>query len=140
MLCLQTLGSLWKSKILKIARNLIFVDWQWEIHTQLTNLFCFRADLEERYLEFQAEVPLTRIVADYVMQGKFLVLPIRGKGKCNMNFSKFLEQQSVSVHYDIRTTIYLYSQSTNSLSVMDLPVNKLRLHVLVGRIKWGTAV
>jgi hypothetical protein len=53
-------------------------------------VFCFRADLEERYLEMQAKVPQTRIVADYVMQGKFLVLPIKGNGKCNMNLSKFL--------------------------------------------------
>jgi hypothetical protein len=69
-------------------------------------MFCFRADLEKRYLEFQAKVSPTRIVADYVMQGKFLILPIKGEGKCNMNLSKFFEEQSMSVHYDIRTTIF----------------------------------
>jgi hypothetical protein len=42
------------------------------------------------YLEFQAKVPLTTVDADYVMDGKFLVLPIKGKGKCNMNLSKFV--------------------------------------------------
>jgi hypothetical protein len=40
-------------------------------------------------IEFEANVPFTTIDADYVMDGKFLVLPLNGKGKCNMTLSKF---------------------------------------------------
>ena len=51
---------------------------------------CCRSDLDKRCIEFEANVPFTTIDADYVMDGKFLVLPLKGKGKCNMNLSKFL--------------------------------------------------
>jgi hypothetical protein len=50
---------------------------------------CCRADLEKRCIELEANVPFTTIDADYIMDGKFLVLPMKGKGKCNMNLSKF---------------------------------------------------
>jgi hypothetical protein len=52
---------------------------------------CCSADLGKRYIEFQANVPFTTIDADYIMDGKFLVLPMKGKGKCNMTLSKFGE-------------------------------------------------
>jgi hypothetical protein len=50
---------------------------------------CCRADLGKRRIEFDANVPFTTIDADYIMDGKFLVLPLNGKGKCSMNLSKF---------------------------------------------------
>ncbi|GFG40539.1 hypothetical protein Cfor_02403 [Coptotermes formosanus] len=48
-----------------------------------------RADLGKRSIGFDANVPFTTIDADYIMDGKFLVLPLKGKGKCSMNLTDY---------------------------------------------------
>jgi hypothetical protein len=51
-------------------------------------LYFSRIDLDKRILEADAFVPKTTMEADYVMDGRFLVLPVKGKGKCKFDFSK----------------------------------------------------
>jgi hypothetical protein len=47
-----------------------------------------RADLEKRIIEADGIVPESSLEADYVMDGRFLVLPVQGRGKCKIDFSK----------------------------------------------------
>jgi hypothetical protein len=51
-------------------------------------LYFSRADLEKRILEADGFMPEASLEADYVMDGRFLVLPLNGKGKCKIDFSK----------------------------------------------------
>jgi len=44
--------------------------------------------MEKRILEADGIIPEASLEADYVMDGRFLVLPLRGKGKCKIDFSK----------------------------------------------------
>jgi len=44
--------------------------------------------MENRILEADGFMPAATLEADYVMDGRFLVLPLRGKGKCKIDFSK----------------------------------------------------
>uniref|UniRef100_A0A0U4MTW2 Putative odorant-binding protein n=1 Tax=Reticulitermes speratus TaxID=60591 RepID=A0A0U4MTW2_9NEOP len=46
-----------------------------------------RIDLDKRILEADAFVPKTVMEADYVMDGRFLVLPVKGNGKCKFDFT-----------------------------------------------------
>lgn len=50
-----------------------------EIHT-------VRSDFEKRILEADGFISETTMEADYVMDGRFLVLPLKGKGKCKLHF------------------------------------------------------
>ena len=51
-------------------------------------LYFSRADLEKRTLEADVLIPLGSLEADYIMDGQFLVLPVKGKGKCKFDCSK----------------------------------------------------
>ncbi|XP_069702792.1 protein takeout-like [Periplaneta americana] len=53
------------------------------------DLSAVRADLDNRKLEFEASVPETHIDADYTMNGRFLVLPMNGEGKCSLNLTQY---------------------------------------------------
>ncbi|XP_066999781.2 protein takeout [Anabrus simplex] len=45
-----------------------------------------KADLKNFMLEFGGFAPYVRLEADYEMDGKILVLPVTGKGRCNITF------------------------------------------------------
>jgi hypothetical protein len=44
------------------------------------------ADLDKRILEAHGIMPAAALEADYVMDGQFLILPLKGKGKCKIDF------------------------------------------------------
>lgn len=46
-----------------------------------------RADLEKGIVEADVFIPDSSAVGDYVMDGRFLVLPVKGKGKCQIEFT-----------------------------------------------------
>jgi hypothetical protein len=45
-------------------------------------------DLENLTFDMSMLTPFMRFDAEYEMEGQVLVLPLRGKGDCVMNFSK----------------------------------------------------
>jgi hypothetical protein len=44
--------------------------------------------MEKRIIEADIFLPVGSWNADYVMDGQFLVLPVKGKGKCKFDWSK----------------------------------------------------
>ncbi|PNF17372.1 hypothetical protein B7P43_G02970 [Cryptotermes secundus] len=46
-----------------------------------------RIDFDKHIIEADVFLKFSKLEADYVMNGKFLVLPIKGNGKCIMEFS-----------------------------------------------------
>lgn len=69
-------------------------------------MYFSRIDFEKHAIEVDAFLKFSKLEADYVMSGQFLVLPLKGKGKCKMEFSKY-----------------------NSFVVADLGTNKHRLYL-----------
>ena len=54
-------------------------------------LFIFyRADIDKKTITVNGVLPFAYLEADYVMDGRFLVLPIKGKGRCRFDFSKYV--------------------------------------------------
>jgi hypothetical protein len=51
--------------------------------------FC-RIDFDKHIIETESFLKNAVLESDYVMNGKFLVLPIKGNGKCRMEFSKYI--------------------------------------------------
>jgi hypothetical protein len=64
----------------------------------------FRVDFDKRIVEADILLKTAILDADYVMNGKFLVLPLKGNGKCKLEFSKYSSfvEAGLSTH-DIRT-------------------------------------
>ena len=52
-------------------------------------IFC-RADIDKKKIVFEGVLPSAYLEADYEMDGRFLVLPIKGKGRCRFDFSKYV--------------------------------------------------
>jgi hypothetical protein len=50
--------------------------------------FFNRMDFDTLTMDIDMVIPLLRMVADYEMEGKVLILSIRGKGDCILKFSK----------------------------------------------------
>lgn len=50
--------------------------------------FCPRIDFKNYVFEVDALTPYLRLEGDYEMDGKVLLLPIKGKGKCNITLGK----------------------------------------------------
>jgi hypothetical protein len=45
-------------------------------------------DFDALTMRFDMLIPLLKMVADYEMEGKVLILSMRGKGDCTLKFSK----------------------------------------------------
>lgn len=54
-------------------------------------MYCvfFRIDFDKHIIEADVFLRSAILDADYVMNGQFLVLPLKGNGKCRMDFSKY---------------------------------------------------
>lgn len=68
----------------------------------ITYLF-YRADLKHYRLRTDSHTPKMEFIADYVMKGRILVLPIQGKGIANITMCKYLFELSfISVYKSFR--------------------------------------
>lgn len=47
-----------------------------------------RMDFDALTMSIEMIIPLLKMVADYEMEGKVLILSMRGKGDCTLKFSK----------------------------------------------------
>lgn len=47
-----------------------------------------RMDFDALTMSIDMVIPLLKMVADYEMEGKVLILSMRGKGDCTLKFSK----------------------------------------------------
>jgi hypothetical protein len=50
--------------------------------------FFNRMDFDRLSMDIDMLTPLLKMVADYEMEGKVLILSMRGKGDCTLKFSK----------------------------------------------------
>jgi hypothetical protein len=50
--------------------------------------FFNRMDFDALTMDIDMVIPVLKMVADYEMEGKVLILPMRGKGDCTLKFSK----------------------------------------------------
>jgi hypothetical protein len=50
--------------------------------------FLNRMDFDALTMDIDMVIPLLKMVADYEMEGKVLILSMRGKGDCTLKFSK----------------------------------------------------
>jgi hypothetical protein len=53
-------------------------------------MYFSRIDFDKLVIDAEAFVKSAALEADYVMKGQFLVLPIKGNGKCKMEFGKYI--------------------------------------------------
>ena len=51
---------------------------------------CFSAKLDQYSLDGETVTPTLWFESDYVMEGQILVIPVTGKGKCNITLSKLM--------------------------------------------------
>nr|ABP51960.1 takeout/JHBP-like protein [Diploptera punctata] len=64
------------------------------LNAELTGLYGVEVvsasyNLSQRIFDVEVFLPSLNLVGDYDMDGKFLLLPLKGKGKCNLTLSKF---------------------------------------------------
>ena len=52
------------------------------------NAFIHSVDLDKQVYELHIDIPKLRIEADYTVDGKLLLLPVRGNGNLEANVSK----------------------------------------------------
>jgi hypothetical protein len=50
--------------------------------------FFNRMDFDRLAMDIDMLIPLLKMVADYEMEGKVLILSMRGRGDCTLKFSK----------------------------------------------------
>lgn len=51
-------------------------------------VWCFSMDFDKKVLTFDGKVPEVSIKGIYDMEGRILVIPVKGKGPCSMISSK----------------------------------------------------
>ncbi|PSN54007.1 hypothetical protein C0J52_10169 [Blattella germanica] len=66
-------------------------------------------DFDKAKMEMRADIPYVKIEGDYTMNGKFLVLPMKGEGKCNMSMSsntnKVMNENWKELYQELRPTL-----------------------------------
>jgi hypothetical protein len=74
-------------------------------------MYFSRIDFDKHIIEADTFVKFSVLEADYVMNGKFLVLPLKGNGKCKMEFSKYISFFSADLGKN-KHRIYLHDYTS----------------------------
>jgi hypothetical protein len=61
--------------------------------------FSNRMDFDRLTMDIDMLIPLLKMVADYEMEGKVLMLSMRGSGDCTLKFSKSRQTRNESCAY-----------------------------------------
>lgn len=64
--------------------------------------YFFRADLKHYRLRTDSITPKMDFIADYVMKGRILVLPIQGKGVANITMGTYFNLVTINFYFYLR--------------------------------------